>query len=899
MKTIHFPVVFAFIFFSTISLLSSQSCSEQALSWLQITGFYLPLPDSVFKCVEAETRRPIPSGDEQARYACIKGLIALGNDYGYKKKNYIALQRLLRAESLLQDGKRPDSLYRALTYNLLGFYYKEFFQFDLAEQYNFRSLQLSERLGNRQGVLEQLINLTEVYTHTGKHEKAKSATRQVSDLLNSLSGRMTEKMRKATEIYARSNLAYTYIDKGRKQKLDFDHQGAEAAYDTAISIFKRMLPDVRKYVPEREASCYENIGVLFTRKTALAENTDSAILYLEKYLAIPPNDQVEYLNDAHRGYVFCTIGGALARIGRFDEGLRKNAGGLALLGYRPAHALDFPDIPQNVQFPEAQFLLNGLMIRGEILYGQYKSGKDPNYLRAADNALDRATAIANRLAASQISDQSVFAYRTLFQMLYTTAAAYSAELYQLSGNETDLSRSFDYAEQSRATVLRHHLHTAYNSALRSDRGGWEFAFREKEDYYRGKVLEYQQKGLTDSLAMITAQFGRFIDTLRRSADTSAQQYYHNRFNRATTSLATLRRDLLDDTTAFIGYVWTYPKPVMHVATKNSVQVESLDLDASFFDHCKNLIATGLETESDNSFRQSGKYLYDKLLKNVLEKPDMRGIKRLVVVQDNVLREIPFEALLTGPPKGNDTGKYPWLVYKYVVDYQYSVSVWQSLKERSERLRKQSGATDKFAAFVARYPAKDGRIAGCDVGDLPHLRRSAESDIPQKFSESRVFVPARASDFTVHAKSFDVLHFAMHGCPSDPDSPLDYALLFSTDSLTIADIYRQRLKAKLVVFGSCNTESGQNKAGEGIIGIARAFSFAGCPNLLATLHQVPDQATAQLLILLYDNLLRKQMPTDVALATAKRQFLARTDIMVEKHPHYWANLICIGPPQLLR
>jgi CHAT domain-containing protein len=892
MKAIrHLAVLLSTLFFS-LSLSAQQSpksCSEQAFAWIQATGFYFPLSDSVANCVEAEIRRLDPPADENARLTCISGLIALGNDYGNKKKSYLAVQRLARAERLLRDGTRQDSFHQALIYNLLGFYAKEFFQFDLAELYNARSLELSERLGNTQGVLEQLINLSEIYVHTGKHRKSEEAVFEADSMLRELSGQVPEPMLKTAELFANSNLAYTYIDEGRKQKLDFDDAEADVSYESAIQTFKQMLPTARMYAPQRVANCYESIGVLYTRKKISATNTDSALVYLEKYLAIPQDEKVAYLSAAHQGYVLCTYGGALARKGRFDEGLQKNAEGLATLGYPVADAFVHPAVPKNIRLPEAQFLLNSLLIRGEILYGQHAQTKDVKYLIAAADVLARAAEASNQLAADQISDQSMLAYRTLFQMLYASAAAYSAELYQTTKNEAELARSFDFAEQSRATVLRHHLWTTYDLALRD---GPESVYRKREDYYRGKIHEYQQQeSLADSLLLISKQFGQFIDTLRRSSYPGAQHYYQNRFNRSTLSLAALRSEMLDDTTAFISYLWAYPKHLVYYATKQEAGVEFLDLDTQFLEDCDNLIETGLKRAANSDFKISSNRLYDKLLKNLLEKPRMERVKRLVIAPDNVLREISFDALLTEPPTDEgDEVKYSWLIQNYVTNYQYSATVWNSLKLRSEQLRRRSaGKQARLAAFIADYRVGSSKFPVCE----PFIDLTKMKDTIKKvFAKHRVFAPAQVRDFFTSASTFDLLHFVMHTCSPQAESPLDYSLFFSNDQrLTIADIYRQRLDAQVAVFGSCDIESGENKAGEGLIGIARAFNFAGCPNLVATLHSVPDPQTAEISELFYKNLLSKKMPADAALAYAKRAYLAKEG--TRKFPHFWGNMICIG------
>ncbi len=142
---------------------------------------------------------------------------------------------------------------------------------------------------------------------------------------------------------------------------------------------------------------------------------------------------------------------------------------------------------------------------------------------------------------------------------------------------------------------------------------------------------------------------------------------------------------------------------------------------------------------------------------------------------------------------------------------------------------------------------------------------------------------------------------MHTCVCDPSDPFSYALMFSNDKipnqLRIADIYTRKLGAKMAVMGSCDTQKGQNRASEGIFGIARALNYAGCPNLIATLNTVTDAPTAAIYRYFYENLAAGK-PSDVALTMAKRSYLEHPLPGMDR-PYYWANTICIGPPQVIR
>ena len=61
-----------------------------------------------------------------------------------------------------------------------------------------------------------------------------------------------------------------------------------------------------------------------------------------------------------------------------------------------------------------------------------------------------------------------------------------------------------------------------------------------------------------------------------------------------------------------------------------------------------------------------------------------------------------------------------------------------------------------------------------------------------------------------------------------------------------DIYNLRLDAELVVLSACQTALGREVRGEGLIGVTRGFMYAGAPRVVASLWEVDDLSTAELM-----------------------------------------------------
>ena len=140
-------------------------------------------------------------------------------------------------------------------------------------------------------------------------------------------------------------------------------------------------------------------------------------------------------------------------------------------------------------------------------------------------------------------------------------------------------------------------------------------------------------------------------------------------------------------------------------------------------------------------------------------------------------------------------------------------------------------------------------------------------------------------------------FGCHGLV-DPAHPALSSLALTADAqddgfLTVLDVFRTSIPADLVFLSACETGRGRIVRGEGIVGLVRAFMFAGAPRVVASLWDVDDDATRVLVTAFYDAWRSGNSP---AAALRKAQAVVR-----EKkdrnwsHPAYWAAWVLWGLP----
>ena len=118
-------------------------------------------------------------------------------------------------------------------------------------------------------------------------------------------------------------------------------------------------------------------------------------------------------------------------------------------------------------------------------------------------------------------------------------------------------------------------------------------------------------------------------------------------------------------------------------------------------------------------------------------------------------------------------------------------------------------------------------------------------------------------------------------------------------LQFSDILELRLNAELVVLSACETGLGELHQGEGIIGLTRAFIYAGASSAVVSLWKVEDQSTSLLMEHFYRELKSGKNKAD-ALRQAKLSLLqAQVELKALgtkqslAAPFYWAPFILVG------
>ncbi|MEM9266831.1 MAG: CHAT domain-containing protein [Cyanobacteria bacterium P01_F01_bin.13] len=173
--------------------------------------------------------------------------------------------------------------------------------------------------------------------------------------------------------------------------------------------------------------------------------------------------------------------------------------------------------------------------------------------------------------------------------------------------------------------------------------------------------------------------------------------------------------------------------------------------------------------------------------------------------------------------------------------------------------------------------------------LPHASTEANGIAQVLSTAPLIGNDATETAIKLQLPNAPLIHLATHGFFNE-SNPLQGALALAPTEgqdgfLTAEEILNHSLRADLVVLSACDTGRGQI-TGDGVIGLSRSFLAAGASNVMVSLWQVPDDATAHLMIEFY----RQRRHLDNA--QALRQAMLATRQKYE-NPVAWAAFTLIG------
>jgi CHAT domain-containing protein len=186
--------------------------------------------------------------------------------------------------------------------------------------------------------------------------------------------------------------------------------------------------------------------------------------------------------------------------------------------------------------------------------------------------------------------------------------------------------------------------------------------------------------------------------------------------------------------------------------------------------------------------------------------------------------------------------------------------------------------------------------------LIYTRKEAEAIValasPEQWFKALDFAASRATVMNSGLDQYRIVHFATHGLVNSQHPELSGIVLSLVDEegrsqegfLRAHEIYNLKLNAELVVLSACSTALGKEIKGEGLAGLTRGFMYAGAPRVIASLWNVRDEATAELMKRFYRNMLIGKLSPAAALREAQVSMWREPRWAA---PFYWAGFVLQG------
>lgn len=750
---------------------------------------------------------------------------------------------------------------------------------------------VSEKYGNRLTEIERLFNnLGVIYYETGNYRQAKNYFEKAIATL-----RPQEPSYKGLLINYKINIASLLI------KLE-DYTGAKSVYESILPFdinpdeiyhnlgiaslrqqrYKNAIEHFQKVNYRNNSKIidlYYNMAVAWTG----LQEKDSSAFYLQ--LALAENIKWNgHKKNIPYGLILRYQADELAKQKEYKKAAEKLQE--AIIQFDAS--FNETDVKKNPEEFSAVFsyinLFNALTAKADAMKMLYSEEKDLKLLQASLDAYRSAFSLADYVEKTYNSDEARLFLNKIKYTVHSKPIDIGLLLYELTQKKEYLEAAYTFDQQNKASILALNVR---ESELRKTNTSSRQLLEEETSVKTAITRQLMKLSRTADSQQAAAIHSSIRDDEIRLGKIQEQIkadpiYRSGYFITQIPTVAELQKRL-DEKTAVLSYHFSDDEMVVIFITGNNFDYHKASVNQDFFNNADSLKTSLHSAFPDSRYMGSAvaKTMYEHLISPVEEK--LKNIKRLVIIPDDELNYLPFEALQ------DKSGKY--LIEKFSVQYQYSTSLWGDDKDRKEKKSTQILA---FAPF-ASAGFKD--LSGSYFSPLPASKEETGNLKGNILKDSL----ADKRNFLSLANHYGIIHLATHASANNEEPLRSYIAFYPSKNnnaddykLYAPEIYDMNLDStQLIVLSACETGAGQLIKGEGLMSLSRAFAYAGCPNIITSLWKAEDKTTAFITQRLH-HYLEKDLPKDKALQQAKLDLLQADEIDPRfKTPNYWAHLIFIG------
>ncbi len=674
-------------------------------------------------------------------------------------------------------------------------------------------------------------------------------------------------------------------------------------YPQAETIYKSLL-----HYDIYSNEIYHNLGII-----ALAEkNYSQAITYLRKvkYSEDPknidwcyhigmawsglnkPDSSAFYIQSALRENQKWNgnrknISSGLIRKFQADELVRQQGYKKAAVIYQQAiiefdNSFNDTDITKNPSQFSTVFsyinLFNTLTAKAETLEQLHKQEKDLNNLEAGLNSYRAAFKLADHVEKTYNSDEARLFLNRIKYNIHSKPINLCLQLYELTGKKEYLEEAYLFDQRNKASILSLNLQ---QNEIR-DQLAPNNPLVQKETSLKAAITRLLLKASITSDSMSLVQINNNIRDLEIYLDKTQEKinadpaWERKKSEEQIPSINQLQKRL-DNKTAILSYHLSENDLVIFFISDKRFEYKKSPLTKTLLTDIDSFKQALQNTSVERRYNSGGisMKLYQSLIFPL--HPVLSTLSRLIIIPDDELHYLPFEALQ------NENKKY--LIEQFSVQYSYATALLGKDVPKHKSL-----TTLAFAPFASRSHIDS---SGYSLSSLPASKDEISA------LQGRIFMDTSATknNFLALANHYNTIHLATHAGANNSEPSRSFIAFYPRTEdykLYTQEIYNLQLDSiDLVILSACETGTGRLIKGEGLMSLSRDFAYAGCPNIITSLWRAEDKTTAFLIQRLY-SYMNKGYSKDKALQQSKIDLLASDKIAPRfKTPDHWAHLLFIG------
>ena len=725
--------------------------------------------------------------------------------------------------------------------------------FERSLNYFLQAQVLAEENNFRPGLSKALLYQANSHWFQGDYQEAFRAQRQSLEIAKSLN----DKLRQAFIYNTLGLIHWTLNDSGRALK-NLHH-----SLDLATEM----------HSPIDIASAHNNIGLVHRKEKRYEKSLESFNEALKR--------DIKLKSKWGQGYTHRNMGMSLMRMGKLEDaaghfnqamnfsgeiGDRTNVVKIMLeLGHL---ALERKQWKEAVPLFEKAYALSSAINVKEVSWRALR-GQGFAFIKlkkndAAVKVYKEAVKIVDAMRAAIKVEEFQNGFLTDKQDVYK-------ELILLLLDMGNVEDSFQYAERAKSRSFidllgnqKISLKNDVSQKLYDALTRQKLHIRETEEAFaaaRSSEKEEKVKQLKEELVSARSLYqNMLIDAKEQSPEIS---------NFITVDAITLKElyGLLEDNVALVEYLVTKEELIAWVVAEGDIHsvrvpIAEKELNALVADYRERI-------QKIAPVEDQAKRLHALLVEPL--QVFIEGKRMLGIVPHGHLHYISFSSLK------NDES---YLFERHPLFYSPSASVMQfTFKNKTERSR----------------DIKVLALGNPDLGDLNYDLPLAEMEanaIKWDFPKIDVLTRENATESWLKKNigDYQIIHVASHG-EFDPINPLFSSLKLTRDesddgNFEVNEVFGLDIKADIVTLSACQTGLGDLVGGDELVGLNRAFIYAGTHSILSSLWRVSDISTAVLIKHFYRNYGKED----------KAESLRKAQLLVKRfypHPSYWAGFNLTG------